>query len=57
MFGSNVSPTKFGKGRYPAKSWECLCDTTNSSWSSKCNMCGLERNFVLESKDKINKKL
>jgi predicted ATP-dependent serine protease len=39
-FGSNVQPSKFGKGSEQQKDWDCfLCGNTNRKWWAVCQSC------------------
>ena len=56
-YGSNVMPSKFGKGKNDShEDWECFCETINRYYYVKCPICGLKKSFVLESQEVIRER-
>lgn len=58
MWGSNVQPSKFGRGSKSQVDWVCICDHFNKKWYSKCEMCGTTKELcerVIRSKNESKK--
>lgn len=50
-YGSNVQPSKFGRGANEPTDWQCICDHVNRKWWKVCQMCGIDRALATKAKD------
>jgi hypothetical protein len=45
-YGSNILPSKFGRGKDDPQEWTCICDKHNRRWHKKCQVCGIDKDLA-----------